>query len=88
MVLMADDITSGESDDEAERRARFAAARLRYEQASVAMASCVGVKVDEHMLDDDDARAIAEGRAQIAAGQSHDMGDVLDEIDRIIDGTD
>lgn len=38
--------------------------------------------------DEYDARAILAGRAQIAAGQSHDMSDVLDEIDRIIDGAD
>lgn len=38
--------------------------------------------------DEYDVRAILAGRAQIAAGQWHDMSDVLDEIDRIIDGID
>ena len=31
-----------------------------------------------------DIIAVIEGRAQIAAGKSHDMEDVLDEVDRII----
>ena len=31
-----------------------------------------------------DILAVVEGRAQIAAGQSHDMDDVMDEVDRII----
>jgi predicted transcriptional regulator len=31
-----------------------------------------------------DILAVIEGRAQIAAGKSHDMDDVLDEVDRII----
>ena len=31
-----------------------------------------------------DILAVIEGRAQIAAGKSHDMEDVLDEVDRII----
>ena len=31
-----------------------------------------------------DILAVVEGRVQIAAGDSHDMDDVLDEIERII----
>ena len=31
-----------------------------------------------------DILAVVEGRAQIATGDSHDMDDVLDEIERII----
>ena len=31
-----------------------------------------------------DILAVVEGRAQIATGDSHDMHDVLDEIERII----
>jgi predicted transcriptional regulator len=33
-----------------------------------------------------DMLAVIEGRKQIAAGQSYDMDDVLDEIDAIADG--
>jgi predicted transcriptional regulator len=31
-----------------------------------------------------DILAVIKGRAQIAAGKSHEMDDVLDEVDRII----
>ncbi|MES2600422.1 MAG: hypothetical protein V4602_06390 [Pseudomonadota bacterium] len=45
------------------------------------------VRIPGESDDDYDVRAIRAGRAQIAAGKCHDMSDVLDEIDRIIDGT-
>jgi len=34
-----------------------------------------------------DILSVVEGREQIAAGESHDMDDVLDEVDRIIRAT-
>lgn len=33
-----------------------------------------------------DVLAVIEGRRQIAEGKSHDMDDVLDELDAIVDG--